>query len=132
MMLDDVVRDATGFDFVGPTDDQGNAESAFPVGVLFASERCHPAIGPAVSMRTVIGGIHHERVVRNAEFIEVVEHLANVLIVVDHRVVIRRLPAAGLSQAFLLRMREQMHVREVEPYKERLVVFMLTSYEVLR
>ena len=41
--------------------------------------------------------IHHEGVLGDAQLVEQVEHLADVLVVVDHGVVIRRLPAAGLA-----------------------------------
>ena len=62
-----------------------------------------------------------KRVVRDAELVEIVEQRADVLVVIDHRVVVRRLPASGLSQALLLGVREQVHVREVHPHEERLV-----------
>ena len=62
----------------------------------------------------------HEGVFGDAQLVEQVEHLADVLVVVDHRVVVGRLPAAGLAQALLLGVREQVHVRGVEPHEERL------------
>ena len=60
-----------------------------------------------------------------------VEHLADVLVVVDHGVVIGRLPAPGLAQALRLGVREQVHVRGVEPDEERLAVLVLALDEVL-
>ena len=62
--------------------------------------------------------------------IKQVEHLPDLLVVVDHGVVIGRLPAAGLAEAFLLGMREQVHVRRVQPYEERLAVLLLPLDEV--
>ena len=56
-----------------------------------------------------------------------VEHLADVLVVVDHGVVIGRLPAAGLAQALVLGVREEMHVRGVEPHEERLAGLVLRA-----
>ena len=79
-----------------------------------------PPSGQRVPVRAVVGRVHDEGVVGDAELVEQVEHLADVLVVVDHRVVIGRLPAAGLAQALLLRVREQVHVRGVEPDEERL------------
>ena len=58
------------------------------------------------------------------------EHLADVLVVVDHRVVIRRLPLAGLAEAVLLRVREEVHVRRVQPHEPRLARFLLPLDEV--
>ena len=49
-----------------------------------------------------------------------VEHLADVLVVVDHRVVVRRLPAARLPEALRLGVRAEVHVRGVEPAEEGL------------
>ena len=73
----------------------------------------------------------HEGVVGDAELVEQVEHLADVLVVVDHRVVIGRLPAARLAEALLLGVREQVHVRGVEPHEERLAGLVLPLDEVL-
>ena len=53
-----------------------------------------------------------------------------VLIVIDHRVVIRRLPAACLSPALRLGVGEQVHVGSVQPNKERLAVFVLALDEI--
>src|SRR4030095_9133498 len=44
----------------------------------------------------------------------------HVLVVVDHRVVVRGLPASRLSEAPALRVRPEVHVREVHPAEERL------------
>ena len=51
----DVVEDGTGLEFSGPAHHAGNPPSAFPVRVFLGAERCHPAIGPGVEMRSVIG-----------------------------------------------------------------------------
>ena len=104
----------------GPAHEQRNAERAFPVGVLLAAERRHRAVRPAVHVRPVVGAVHDERVVGDAELVEQVEQLADVLVVVDHRVVIRRLPAPRLAEALRLGVRPQVHVRGVHPAEERL------------
>ena len=50
-------------------------------------------------MRPVVGAVHDDRVVGDADVVEQLEHLADALVVVDHRVVVRRLPAPGLALA---------------------------------
>ena len=74
----------------------------------------------------------HEGVVGDAELVEQVEHLADVLVVVDHRVVVGRLPAPGLTQALLLGVREEVHVGRVEPHEEGLAGLLLALDEVRR
>ena len=114
----------------GPAHDERDAERAFPVGVLLAAERRHAAVRPGIAVRAVVGRVHHERVVGDAKLIEQVEHLADVLVVVDHRVVVRRLPAPRLTEALLLGVREQMHVRRVQPDEERLAGLFLALDEI--
>ena len=82
-------------------------------------------------MRTVVSRVHHESIVGDTKLVEIVEHLAHVLVVIDHRVVVGRLPAASLTQALGLRVGVQMHVGEVEPQEERLVRIVLALDEVL-
>ena len=82
-------------------------------------------------MRAVVGRIHDERVVGDAGFVEKVERLADVLVMVDHRVVIGRLPASRLAQALGLGMREGVHVGEVEPDEERLAGVVRLLHEFL-
>src|SRR6476620_9814967 len=48
VVLDDLVGHTAGGDFAGPADHLGHPECAFPVGVLFAAERCGGAVGPGV------------------------------------------------------------------------------------
>ena len=126
-----VVAHGAGLDLAGPAHHQRNAEGAFPVGVLLAAERRHAAVGPAVAVRPVVGRVLHERVFGDAELVEQIEHLAHVLVVVDHRVVVRRLPAPGLAEALLLGVREEVHVRRVEPHEPRLAGLFLPLDEVL-
>ena len=92
-----------GRDVAGPADHLGHPERALPVGVLLAAERRHAAVGPGVHVRAVVGAVDDDRVVGDAQLVEQVEQLADVLVVVDHRVVVRRLPAPGLADALGLR-----------------------------
>ena len=120
VVLDDLVRDLARLDLTRPAHDHRNAERALPVGVFLAAERRHRAVRPGVHMRAVVGRIHDERVVRDAGFVEEVERLADVLVMVDHRVVIGRLPASRLPLVFRLGVSEGVHVGRVEPDEERL------------
>ena len=64
--------------------------------------------------------VHDERVVRDAQVVERLEDRADVLVVVDHGVVVRALPAARLAEALRLGVRAEVHVGEVHPDEERL------------
>ena len=71
-------------------------------------------------MRAVVGAVHDEGVVGDAEIVERLEDRADVLVVVDHRVVILALPAARLADALRLGVGAEVHVGEVHPDEERL------------
>ncbi len=58
------------------------------------------------------------------------QHRADVLVVVDHHIVIGALPAARLPDALGLGMRAEMHVGEVHPDEERLARLVLSLDEV--
>ena len=64
-------------------------------------------------------------------FVEKVERLADVLVMVDHRVVIGRLPASRLPLALGLGMREGVHVGRIEPDEERLARVVRLLHEFL-
>lgn len=65
-------------------------------------------------MRAVAGRVLHEGVVGDTQRVDEVEHLADVLVVVDHHVVELGLPEAGPALALGLGVRG-VHVRGVEP-----------------
>ncbi len=130
VVLDDLVGDDAGRDLPGPAHDQRDAERALPVRVLLAPERGHRAVGPCVHVRPVVGGVHDDRVVGDPEPIEQVEELTDVAVVVEHRVVVGRLPAAGLAEASPLRVGAEVHVRRVHPAEERLAPVVLALDEV--
>jgi hypothetical protein len=66
-----------------------------------------------------------------AELVDEVEQFAHVLVVVDHRVVVGRLPAPGLPEARGLRVRDEVHVRRAHPHEERRARRVLPLDEVL-
>ena len=78
VVLDDLVGDRAGGDLAGPADQLGDAEGAFPVGVLLAAERGHRAVGPGVHVRAVVGAVDDDRVLGEPELVEQVEQLADV------------------------------------------------------
>ena len=51
-------------------------------------------------MRPVICAVHDNRVAGHAQLIEFFQDRADVVVMVDHRVVIGTLPTAGLADAF--------------------------------
>ena len=81
-------------------------------------------------MHAVVRAVHDDRVVGDFQFVEQVEQLADVLVVVDHRVVVRRLPAPGLADAPSLGVRAEVHVRRVHPGEEGLAALVLARDEV--
>ena len=74
-------------------------------------------------MRTVVGGVHDDGVVGDAEFVEQIQQVTDEIVVIEHRVVVLRLPAPGAANALGLGMSAEMHVRRVEPNEERLAFF---------
>ncbi len=131
-MADDLIGHTAGLDLARPAHHARNTVSTLPVGVLLVAERRHAAIGPAVYVRAVVGAVHDERVVSDAEVIELLEQLAHSLVVIDHRVVVGRLPATGLAQAFGFGVRAKVHVSCVEPYEKWLAGLMRAVDEVQR
>jgi len=71
-------------------------------------------------------------VVGNAELVELVEHGADVLVMIDHGIVVGALPASGLAQALRLHMGTEVHVSEVHPGEERLTGLVLLLDERCR
>ena len=82
-------------------------------------------------MGAVVGAIHDDGVVGNFQIVQQVEHFADMLVVVDHDVVVFRLPTSGLAQALGLGMGAEVHVGGVKPDKEGFVVFMLAFDKIL-
>ena len=115
----DVVGDRARLDVAWPAHHGRYAVGAFPVGVLLASERRHAGVGPGVHVRTVVGTVHDDGVVGDAQLVDLVEHGADILVVVDHRVMVRALPASGLAQALGFGVGAEVHVGEVDPDEHR-------------
>ena len=85
----------SGLDHARPADERRHAEGAFPVSRLLALERRGAAIGPGEDFGAVVGGVNDDRVVGDAEVVELLEQLADVTVVLDHAVGIEA--QAGLA-----------------------------------
>ena len=111
----------------GPSRERGRP---FPVRVLFVAERRHRRIRPGVHVRTIVGAVHDKRIVTDAQLVDLVQHRADVLVMVDHRVGILAHPTSRLPEAFRLDVRPEVHVSEVDPHKEWLVGLGLSLDEI--
>ena len=127
-MRDDAVQRDTGLEFAGPANEGRHAVGAFPVRVLFAAERHGAGIRPRVVVRTVIRRIQHDCIVRDAEFVEELQELADMHVVLDHTVGI--LILARDSTQFVFYMRPEVHARAVPPHEPRLARRMLLANEL--
>ncbi len=77
-------------------------------------------------MRAVVGGVDDDGVLGDTEFVQHIEHRADVLVVVDHRVVILGLPQPRLPTTLRLGVGERVHVGEVAPHEEGVARVVLT------
>ena len=116
---DDAVQHRAGLDLARPAHEARHAPAALPVGVLLAAERRVGAVRPGVVLRTVVGGVHDDGVVGDAQLVELVEHLADLLVVDDHPIAVGVL--AALAEVLLGDVGPEVHGRRVVPEEERLV-----------
>src|SRR5215470_14370460 len=103
----------------GPAHHGWNPERPLPVGILFVSEGSRGGIGPGVLVWPVVRTVKNKSVVGDAKLIKQRQKLAYILIVINHHVVILGLPPSCLEDALWLFVRAKMHVRSVNPDKER-------------
>ncbi len=106
-----------------------HAEAAFPGGALFAVERRDAAIGPCPCFRPVVGAIDDNGVVRDAEVIQLFQHGADHVVVLNHAVGIE--PDAGAPLGGFLQVGPDVHARGVEPDEERFVVLGRLAHKLL-
>src|ERR1700722_8267710 len=86
LMRENLVADSARLDDTRPTNRAGYSPTAFPVGVLLAAEHCGSPIWPGHDFGTVVGGVHHNGVVGDSQFIELGEQLSDLAIMFDHAV----------------------------------------------
>ena len=82
-------------------------------------------VGPSVVMRPVVGAVEHERVVGDAELVELVEELPDVSVVLDHAVGVLVLP--GNPPVFGLHVGSEVHPRAIPPNEELLACLVLAG-----
>src|SRR5277367_5457481 len=99
MVLDDLVGNRAGWNLAGPPYQLWNAKCALPICVLLAAEGGHRPVGPSVHVRAVVGAVHDEGIFGDAQLVQSIQHLTNILVMVDHGVMVRRLVFASLSEA---------------------------------
>ena len=80
-------------------------------------------------MGAIVGAVHDNGIFGNAQFIQQVQHLAHVLIVLNHRIVVFRLPATRLPPNFIRRVNPEVHPGGIEPDEEGLVIVVSLSDE---
>ena len=124
----DVVDHGAGLDDAGPADHRRHAVATFPVGVLLAAEHRGAAVGPGKGLGAVVGRVHDDGVLVEAELLQLRQHLPHVPIVLDHAIGVDA--QAGLARRLLLQMREDMHPGRVPPQEERLVRLLRAVHEV--
>jgi hypothetical protein len=90
------------------------------LGVLLAAEHRGAAVGPGEGLGAVVGRIHHDGVVGDAELVELREQLADLAVVLDHAVGVDA--EAGHPLRCRLEVGEDVHARRVPPQEERLAV----------
>src|SRR5262249_60527853 len=83
-------------------------------------------------MRAIVGPVHDKAIIGDAEIVQRLKNSPDVLVMIDHRVVVRTLETSGLSKTLRLGVGPQVHVSEVDPDKERLVGVLLPLDEVHR
>src|SRR4051812_45219349 len=118
-MADDAVQDRACLDLARPPHEAWHTPSALPVGVLLAPERCVCTVGPSVVLRSVVGGVHDDSVIGDAQFFELVEYHPDLLVVDDHAIAIRVLSA--LAEVLFCDMGPKVHSRRVIPKEKRLL-----------
>src|SRR5262249_55087134 len=89
-------------------------------GVLLAAIRRRAAVGPGERLGAVVGGVDDDRVVGDAEIVELLEQLTDLAVMLHHAIRIDAEP--GLALGRRLEPGPDVHARRVEPDEERLAV----------
>ena len=129
-VVHDLVRDRTGFDLARPTHHRRHPPAALPVRVFLASERRGGGVRPRVVVRSVVGRVKHDRVVGDAQLVQLVQQLTHMAVVLHHAVGVDVLP--GNAPVLLLHMGAEVHPRTVPPHEERLAGLVLPLDEIQR
>ena len=134
VVLDDLVEDGAHPGILpGQRTISGARNAPSPVRVLLAAEGSRPRVGPGVPVAAPLS-VEYMTIVSSAipNLSSKIEQLADVPVVVDHRVVVRRPPAAGLAR----RLRAFVWVRKCicvvfTPAEERLAACCAAAGDVV-
>ena len=118
LVREHVVVDRARLDHARPSDQGRNPVAAFPLGVLLAAERRRAAVRPAHHLGAVVGRVHHDGVVGDAELVELVEQLPDHAVVLDHAIGIDADAGDALGRG--LEVGPDVHPGGVPPQEERL------------
>src|SRR5215467_4717695 len=113
-----------------PAHHRRHAVAAFPIGVLLAAERRGAAVGPGEGLRAVVGRVDDDRIIRDAEIVELLQQFANVRVMLHHAVGIDAKP--GFVPRLGLEPCPDVHAGRTEPDEERLAVLHCTVNELRR
>src|SRR5262245_30405627 len=69
----DVVNHAAWLDHARPAHNARHTPAAFPIRVLFASERCCASIWPETFLRAVVGGEYNDGVAGDSQIVELLQ-----------------------------------------------------------
>src|SRR6185437_11234190 len=128
VMGEHLIVDRVRLDNPGPADQGWDAETAFPVGRLLATERCRAAVGPRHHLRTVIGRVDDDRVVRDTQIVQLFQQVPDMAVMLDHPVGIQ--PLARLAFRRRLQMRVYVHPGGVEVAEPRFAGLLLPIDEI--
>jgi hypothetical protein len=81
-------------------------------------------------VRAVVGGVEHQGVVGDAQFVQQIEELADVHVVLDHAVGVLVLP--GDAAQLLFHVGAEVHARAVPPHEPGLAGLVLLADELDR
>jgi hypothetical protein len=114
------IDDGAGLDHPGPADHAGYAVCAFVLGIFFTAEGGSAAVGPAHNFGPIVGGIHHDGVVGDAQLVDRFQDLAHVHVVLHHTVWINA--QSGFILGFIAQVGENVHARGVVPKEHGLAI----------
>src|SRR5205085_8919799 len=103
-----------------PPHERRHAITALPIGVLLAAERRRTAVGPSERLGAVIGRVDHDRIVGDAEVVELFQQLPDMAVMLHHAV---RIDAeTGLALRLGLEAGPNMHAARIKPSEERFLL----------